>query len=147
MVLLPASTFAAKSVTDVSGTVTYNGSPAAGAKVTVTCDSTSKNTTTASDGTYLVQFNATKCPSGANVSVNATKTVTTGTGKKKNKHTVTGMNNGTVNNAGTDRVNVAIIPNIVLLPEFGFVTAAGATIIGGGSLLAIRRRSLNSTKV
>ncbi len=131
IVLLPASTFALSPKTDVTGTVTNNGSPVSGAHVIVICHNNKKSTTTDASGSYLVQYNAGKCPAGSTVFVTATK------GKKG------GDSTGTASSV-TTHLNVALVN--VSLPEFGLITGVGATIIGGGAFLVMRRRQLSGHK-
>lgn len=127
--IIPAATFATSPKTDITGVVTNNGNPVAGAKVVVVCNSNSRKDTTDATGTYLVQFPASQCPAGTHFTVVATK------GKKG------GTNTGTVNQT-TNKLNVNIVN--VSLPEFGLIAGAGASLIGAGAFLAIRRRQLNS---
>jgi hypothetical protein len=129
VLLIPASSFASSSVTDVTGTVTSNGSPVKGATVTVVCDSNQKTTTTASNGSYRVQYSYKKCTDGSKATVMATK------GSKG------GTNSGIVNQDGSAALNVAIV-NVSLVPEFGIVTGVSAAILGGATFLVIRRREL-----
>jgi len=127
VVLLPAATFAASAKTDISGVVTNNGHTVAGAKVTVVCDNHSKKDTTDANGSYLVQFPAANCPDGSKATVVATKG---GLG---------GVNSKNVT-AQTTKLNVAIVN--VSLPEFGVVAGIGAAVVGGGAVVAIRRKQL-----
>jgi len=128
-VLVPASTFALASKTDVTGVVTNGGNPVSGAHVTIICDSNVKKTTTDGTGTYLVQYNIAKCPKGAVVHVTATK------GKKG------GNNTGTANPV-TTKLNIALVN--VSLPEFGLLTAGIATLIGGAAFVVVRRRQISA---
>jgi hypothetical protein len=126
--LIPASSFALSAKTDITGVVSNNGHPVSGAKVTVVCNNNARHDTTDGTGTYLVQFPATKCPAGAHATVVATK------GKKG------GTNSETIHST-TNKLNVNIIN--VSLPEFGLVAGVGASLIGGGAFLVIRRRQLS----
>jgi hypothetical protein len=130
IVAMPAATFAAAGQTDVNGTVTNGGAPVKNAIVEVTCGSTTKQAHTDASGAYLVVFNIKKCPAGSSVQVNASK-----------KHVGSGASTGTVSPQNTDRLNVAIVN--VSLPEFGLVGLIGATFIGGGAFLVMRRRQLS----
>jgi len=127
-VLVPASTFALASKTDVTGVVTNGGNPVAGAKVTVICDNNAKKTTTDNTGTYLVQYPIAQCPANATVYVTATK------GKKG------GDSSGPAKPV-TTKLNVALIG--VSLPEFGLLTAGAATLVGGAAFAVVRRRQLS----
>ena len=136
-ILMPASMSLAASskssgVTDISGVVTHNGSPITGANVTVVCNSYNGTSNTDNTGTYLVVFSSAKCPNGDIAYVTATS------------GDLGGVNNGPVN-ALTARLNVSIV-NVSLVPELGIVTGFGATIIGGGTFLYIRRRNLSVKK-
>jgi hypothetical protein len=127
-VLVPASSFAAGSQTDINGTVTKGGSPVKHAVVQVTCLSNTKQAQTDATGAYRVAFTAKKCPAGSTVSVSASKS---GVGS--------GSNSGTVSPDNTDRLNVGIV-DVNIVPEFGLITAGAATIIGGAAFMAVRRR-------
>ncbi len=120
-------------VTDISGVVTHNSNPVTGANVTVVCNSYNGTSNTDNTGTYLVVFSSAKCPNGDTAYVTATS------------GDLGGVNSGAVN-ALTARLNVSII-NVSLVPELGIVTGFGATIIGGGTFLYIRRRNLSDKKV
>lgn len=128
-VLVPASTFALASKTDVTGVVTNNGHPVSGAHVTVICDNNVKKTTTDGSGTYLVQYKIAKCPKGATVHVTATKSKE-------------GGNNTGISNPVTTKLNVALVN--VSLPEFGLITAGIATLIAGAAFVVVRRRQISA---
>jgi hypothetical protein len=130
-IAIPATSMAAAAQTDISGTVTNNGKVVSGAKVTVVCDNNSRKDTTDSSGGYLVHFPAAQCPNGATVYVTATDS-------KKGGDTT-----GKVN-ADTSKLNVSIVN--VALPEFGTYAAIGATLLGGGAFMVIRRRQLGATR-
>jgi hypothetical protein len=125
-VLLPATSLAASARTEVSGVVTSGSKAIAGAHVIVICSGNVKKTTTDNSGTYLVQYPIAKCPNQAIANVTATF------GSKG------GNNSGQVKNL-TEKLNVAIV-NVSVVPEFGLLTGAVATIAGGAGYLAIRRR-------
>ena len=132
-IAMPIAAMAAPAQTDVTGTVTNSGHPVAGAHVTVTCNGHSRNTITDSKGAYLVIFSQLQCPTGKTATASATK-----------KHVGSGSNTGSVNSAGNDKLNIAIIN--IALPEFALLTGIGAAIAGGGAFLAIRRRELNGNR-
>jgi len=129
VVAVPAASFAANVVTNVTGHVYENGIGVGGAKVTVVCNGNDKKTTTDASGAYVVTFNKDKCPDGSKATVVATK------GSKG------GANSGPVSPNGSDLLNIAMVN--VDLPEFGLVAGIGATLIGGGAFLVIRRRQLS----
>jgi hypothetical protein len=124
---VPAASFAAAAQTDVSGTVTDNGSLVQGADVTIMCNGLTRHTTTGGKGAYLFVFQKVNCPDGSNVTVTATKA------------SMDGSNSGSVNSE-SNKLNVAIIN--VSLPELGAFAAGGAAILGGGAFLAVRRNEL-----
>jgi hypothetical protein len=126
--IIPASSFALSPKTDITGVVTNGGHPVSGAKVVVVCNSNSRKDTTDATGTYLVQFPAAQCPAGTHVTVVATK------GKK-------GGTNGATIHPTSNKLNVNIVN--VDLPEFGLIAGIGASLIGGGAFLVIRRRQLS----
>jgi hypothetical protein len=128
IVALPVAAMAAPTTTVVTGAVTNNGKDVKGAKVTVVCNNFSKKTTTGSSGGYEVTFTAAQCPDGKLATAVATKG---GLG---------GVSSSTVNNLdATD--NVAIVN--ISLPEFGLAAGIGASLLGGGAFLVIRRRQLS----
>jgi hypothetical protein len=131
-ILIPASSFAMSSKTDINGTVYNNGVGVSGAHVTVVCDNNAKTDTTDSTGAYLVQFNAAKCPVGATVYVTA-----------KDGHKG-GDSSDKVPQGENDKLNVVLIN--VSLPEFGALAGIGAALLGGGAFLVIRRRQLGETR-
>jgi hypothetical protein len=128
-IVLPATALAAPATTDVSGVVTDNGKPVAGAHVTVVCDNNAKHTTTDGSGSYLVTYPIAKCANNTKATAVATKG---GLG---------GVNSGNVNQINT-KLNIAIVN--VSLPEFGVIAGFAAAIIGGGAFLVIRRRQLGA---
>jgi hypothetical protein len=128
--ILPAASLAAPGQTDVTGTVTNNGHPVSGAKVTVICDNNAKKTTTDSNGVYLAVYKEAKCPAGSTVSVTATK------GHKG------GVKDGKANPV-TTLLNVALIN--VALPELGIATGALALIGAAGAFMVTRRRGLRQS--
>jgi hypothetical protein len=131
IVALPVAAMAAPTTTIVTGQVTDNGVGVKGAKVVVVCNNFSKKTTSGAGGGYEVAFTVTQCPNGKVANVVATK------------GDLGGVNNSKVKNFdATD--NVAIVN--VSLPEFGIAAGIGATIIGGGAFLVIRRRQLSGHK-
>jgi hypothetical protein len=131
MLAIPAASFAATAQTDISGTVTDNGSPVKGADVTLTCNGLTRHTTTGGKGAYLFVMQKANCPAGSNVTVSATKS------------SMGGSNSGTVNSE-SNKLNVAIVN--VSLPELGAFAAAGAAILGGGAFLVIRRHALGGSE-
>jgi hypothetical protein len=130
VVALPAATFAASGFTDVSGVVSYKGVPVGkGIKVTVKCDGNKLKDKTDKTGTYFVQFSKQECPKGSTATVSATDNGSTGT------------NTGKVNKE-TNRLNLAIV-DVNVVPEFGLIGLTGATLIGGGAFMVMRRRQLS----
>jgi hypothetical protein len=127
LLMIPASSFAAASKTDITGTVYNNGKPVVGAKVVVVCNNNSRKDTTDSTGAYLVQFTAAQCPAGDKATVVATY--------KK----LGGTNSATISST-TDKLNVNIVN--VSLPEFGVIAGVAAAIAGAGAFLVIRRKQL-----
>lgn len=129
--MIPASSFAVRpnpQFTEVTGTVTYNGAPVNGAKVTIVCDNNAKHFTTGSNGVYTVEYASAKCPIGATIYATATKGKKGGDADKR----VT---------SSTDIVNIQTVN--VSLPEFGLIAGTGAATIGVGAFLVIRRRQLS----
>jgi hypothetical protein len=130
VVALPAATFAASGVTDVSGVISYNGVHVGkGILVTVHCNASTLTDKTNKSGTYLVQFTKQQCKKGSTVTVSATV----------NGHT--GSNTGTATKE-TNKLNLAIVP-VNIVPEFGLIGLTGATLIGGGAFMVLRRRQLS----
>ena len=131
LLLIPmASASAAPAYTDVSGVINFNGTHVGkGVDVTVQCNGNTLHDKTNKSGTYLVQFTKKQCPKNATVTVIATYNGITGssTGKATKE---------------TNELNVAIVN--VALPEVGMVTGVGATLLGGGALYTIRRRTLGA---
>jgi len=137
MVLIPATAMAATTVpgtTYIAGTITQSNhkTPIIGATVVVTCNSSALDSTTTAAGGYIVQFTSDQCPTGSTAGVAASK------------GPLGGSNSGTVDSLTTD-INLALV-NVSFVPELGLVTGIGATIIGGGAFLAIRRRELSGKK-
>lgn len=131
VMLMPASSFALAAVTDVTGTVTDNGSPVVNAHVIVICKNVVKRDYTDGSGTYLVQYKSTVCPLGSPISVTAVK------------GNAGGNNYGKANKV-TNKLNVAIVN--VSLPEFGLITGIGAAIVGGAAFMFVRRRHLSASQ-
>lgn len=129
-VIMPVSAFAEGGVTDVAGTVTKAGNPVSGASVSVLCGTTTLTSGTTAAGGYIVQFSAADCPDGSTAHVTATKGADSGS------------KNGTVNGL-TASINLALIN--VSIPEYGLIGLTGATIIGGGAFLVMRRRQLSQS--
>ncbi|HVV26272.1 MAG TPA: hypothetical protein VHC21_04555 [Candidatus Saccharimonadales bacterium] len=132
-ILVPASTFAVAPETDITGTVTSHNTTVNGATVTVHCNSSSGTDTTDASGAYLVVFAAADCPSGATVSVAASK------------NSQSGHNSGTAG-AVTTKLNIALV-DVSVVPEYGLIGLMGATLIGGGAFLVIRRRQISGHQV
>jgi hypothetical protein len=128
-ILVPASTFAVSAKTDITGTVTNHNNPVSSASVTVNCNSSSGTDTTDASGDYLVVFDAADCPSGAPISVAASK------------NGQSGHSSGTAN-AITTKLNVALV-NVNVVPEYGLIGMVGATLIGGGIFIVIRQRQVS----
>jgi hypothetical protein len=132
-VLLPVTAFAVSAGTEeITGTVTSSANHrVAGAQVVVVCDNNTQKTTTASTGTYSVQYTATQCPNKALANVIATY----------DGHS--GSNSGEIKDNNlllAEKLNVAVVP------RFGLVTGATATVLGGVGYLTIRRRENSSNK-
>jgi hypothetical protein len=134
LVLLPISAFACSSrYIDVSGVVSYsNHHVGKGVVVTVICRGDTLTAKTNRHGEYSVQFNNRQCKINSRVTVGATYDGATGSVTRKVKK----CNN---------EINVVIVP-VSEVPEFGAMASIGATIIGGGSFLYIRRRNLSVKK-
>lgn len=130
IMLVPATSFAKASTTDISGVITNAGHTVNGAHVTVVCDGHSKKAGTNKKGAYLVQFKAKQCPNGSKVTIVATKN-----GKG-------GTNSGTVT-SDTAKLNVAIIN--ASLPEMGVATGTLAAVSGATGLFVIRRRQVGKS--
>ena len=128
-----AAAMGTPSETIVTGVVTNNSNPVVGASVTVTCDGNVLTDTTDATGTYQVTYSPnTMCAKNTDAVVTATK------GKLE------GSNSGPVN-AVTNKINLDVV-NVSAVPELGFVTGTGAAVIGGGVLIAVRRRSLRGNE-
>ncbi len=129
-VLVPAITFAAPNptATAVSGTVTHNGSPVAGANVTVNCVGNVLTDVTDAAGGYEVDYMpASLCPAEATASVSATL------------GDLSGSNSGPVG-AVTSNLNVALV-DVAVVPEMGVMLSIGAAFTGAGAFMVIRRRA------
>ena len=86
LLLIPATTGATSGITDVSGTISFNGSHVGkNILVTVTCNGNVLTDKTNKNGVYLVQFTKQQCPKNSTVHVSATVNGITGssTGKAK----------------------------------------------------------------
>jgi hypothetical protein len=123
--------------TYVSGLVTdqTNGNAVVdGANVMVTCNSVEKNTTSASDGSYSVEFSAADCGNGDSVIVSATKGSLSG----DNDTAVWFTSNSTIGCLQLI-VNVACA-DVPLIPEYG-IMLGGLTIVGAlVAFFVIRRK-------
>jgi hypothetical protein len=120
-----ASSYATPPTTDVTGVVTENHVPVAGATVKVTCKGHMEMDTTDANGSYLVTYPAGDCPFGVTVKVVAEKD-----GKS-------GVASGTVRGV-TTKLNLAIVD--VSVPEFGAFGAVAAGGMGIGTIAYMRRR-------
>lgn len=116
---------AAPAETDVTGVVTENHVPVAGATVTVLCNGKTEVDTTDAAGSYLVHFVSADCPFGSTVKVTATKA-----GKS-------GVASGTVHGI-TTKLNLAIVN--VSIPEYGLMGMLVAGGVGVGVIAYMRRR-------
>lgn len=129
-VLVPAITFANPNptATAISGTVTHNGGPVAGANVTVTCAGNVLTDVTDAAGGYEVDYvPANLCPPEATASVNA---VLGG---------LSGSNSGQVGSV-TSNLNVALV-DVAVVPEMGTILSVGAALSGAGAFMVVRRRA------
>jgi len=96
------------------------------ALVAVTCNSTLKNTTSLSDGTYAVNYVESEgCSDGTTATVTASK------------GSLSGSSSGTVHDFGLT-VNLAIA-SVTLTPEFGII-AGVLTVFGALGIFMIVRR-------
>ncbi len=128
VLLVPATSFANSSTTRVTGVIDFNGVHVGkGVKVTVTCDGHVRTDKTNKHGVYSVKFEK-KCGKNDTITVTATVNGITGTSTGKS-------------HKDNCRLNVAIIN--VSVPEYGLIGLSGATIIGGGAFMVIRRRQLS----
>ena len=129
VLLVPASTLASSSLTDVSGVINFNGVHVGkGVKVTVSCNGHTVTGKTDKSGTYLVQFKKSQCKTKDTITVTATVNGITATSTAKA-------------DKETCRLNVAIIN--VSVPEYGLIGLTGAAITGSGAFFLIRRRQLS----
>ena len=123
---IPVTASAAPPQTDVTGVVTKNGVPVAGAIVTAKCmGNTEVDAATDSFGSYLVVFPIADCPFGSTVVVGA------------KKGSETGQNSGTAQGL-TTKLNVAIVN--VSIPEYGLIGGLLAAAAGVGAIAFTRRR-------
>jgi hypothetical protein len=130
VVALPVAAFATPGVTDVSGVVSFNGTHVGkGILVTVQCKASTLTNKTDKTGTYFVQFTQQQCPKNSTVTVSATVNGHTGSNSKKATKE-------------TNKLNIAIVP-VNVVPEFGLIGLTGATLIGGGAFMVMRRRQLS----
>ncbi len=113
------TTFVSGVVTDANGV-----NPIGSAEVTVDCDGVEKDTTSESDGSYSVQFEASECDAGDDVTVTATFGDLNGESQEVVWHT---------ENERVECLELVInvaCANVPLVPEFGtvigIVTALGA---------------------
>lgn len=137
ILIIPAATFAATGNTIVEGTVYTTGNvPLANAKVTITCDGTTKHATTDASGDYSVSYTAKKCPVGTTVYGSATA--------KVNHKNLSGSNQVPVSTTNNTALNIATDNITVSLPELGFLTATIAAALSGGAFFLIRRRNLSA---
>lgn len=111
--------------TGVTGVITENQAPVAGATVTVTCNGHVEVDTTDAMGSYLVTYLSAQCPFGMTVKVVAQKN-----GKS-------GVASGTVQGI-TTKLNLAIVN--VSIPEYGLVGATISAAAGLGVIAYMRRR-------
>jgi hypothetical protein len=119
----------AKGETQVTGVISENGNPIKNAKVTVTCNGTTKTDKTNKSGTYRVEYKEKKCAKGSTVTVSAsTKDGKSGTSTGKADEVTT-------------KLNVAVVN--VSVPEIGTIASIAALIVAGGAIFYVRNRSLN----
>lgn len=124
---LSANVSAAPAQTDVTGVITDNHVPVAGAMVTVSCGpNTEVDATTDAHGSYLVVFPIADCPFGSTVKVVG----------KKGGHS--GVTTGTVQGI-TTKLNLAIVN--VSIPEFGLLGSLMAGAAGIGMIGFMRRKN------
>jgi hypothetical protein len=120
--------------TYVAGTISNEGSPVDGATVEVTCNGHTNTTTSASDGSYSVEYPNSECTDGDNVTVSATKDSLSGS-------------NGDVEWYSEDTqigclrmiVNVACA-NVPLIPEFGIVIGTLTMVSAIVAFFVIRKK-------
>ena len=116
---------AAPGKTDVTGVVTDNFVPVAGAMVTVLCNGNTETDTTDAQGSYLVTYLTAQCPFGSTVKVTASK------GGRS------GISSGTVTGV-TTKLNLAIVN--VSIPEYGLIATLLAGAGGLGMISYMRSR-------
>lgn len=128
---------------EVSGTITFNGSPAASANVSVSCAASGggqhvRNLTTSSTGHYNASFGAGQCNDGAAVVVLATSS----------DGTASGQASGVMGDGGTSqRVEVDVgMSASIPLPELIPMTMITAILATGVVVTAIRRKKLYGPK-
>ncbi|HEU5187537.1 MAG TPA: hypothetical protein VFT87_03470 [Candidatus Saccharimonadales bacterium] len=122
---LASPVVAAPAETAVTGVVTENHVPVAGATVSVLCNGKTEFDTTDAAGSYLVHFVSADCPFGTTVKVTATKGGKSGVASD----TVRGM---------TTKLNLAIVN--VSIPEYGLIGMLVAGGVGVGVIAYMRRR-------
>jgi hypothetical protein len=123
---------------EVSGTVAFNGTPAANANVSISCAASGggehiRNLTASSTGHYNASFGAGQCNDGAEVIVVATSSDGLESGQASD---VMGAG-GTSQRVEIDVGLSAPTP----LPEFIPVTIVAALFVAAGIVAIIRRRS------
>jgi hypothetical protein len=129
MLFMPAAALAHGNTTEVTGTISSNGKHVGkGIAVIVSCDGHTRQTITNRHGVYSIKFKKRQCNFNETITVTATVNGVTGTSTGKARHERCSF-------------NVAVIN--VSVPEYGLLGLTGATVIGGGAFLAIRRRQLS----
>jgi hypothetical protein len=119
--------------TEVSGVVVYNHHRVGrGVLVTVTCDKKIQTVNTNRRGQYSVKFTGRQCRKDSKVTVSASYNGATDTLSRR----IRSCNN---------RINLELV-GVSNVPEFGALTATGATILGTCAFLIIRRRQLSATE-
>jgi hypothetical protein len=129
VLMVPAATLAISGFTDVTGVITYQGVHVGqGVVVTVECNGNVLTDNTDASGTYFVQFPKQQCLKPDLITVTA----------DSNNHEGKATGKATEE---TTKLNVALI-NVSIVPEFGLIGLAGATLIGGAAFMIVRRRQL-----